>query len=168
MGRYLDDLPGHEGWAGRRLADGTLTSQFLVEGEFLGHRPCCSCGWIGAEEFPPTDQGEQDALSSWEAEHSGPLAALTIPAPLEHLQRELTSGLLEVAEDRPLAALAQLRQLREWCDRQGDRAARQAREQGAGWAEVGRAAGVSAQGAQQRWGGLGKKGRLEHYADPEG
>ena len=98
---------------------------------------------------------KQDALSSWEAEHAGPLAALTVPPALEQLQRELTGGLLEVAEDRPLAALAQLRRLREWCDRQGDQAARRAREQGAGWAEVGRAAGLSAQGAQQRWGKAG-------------
>jgi hypothetical protein len=155
MGRYLDDLPGHEGWAGRRLADGTLTSQFLREGEFLGHRPCCSCGWIGAEESPPTEEGEEEALAKWEAEHAGPLAILTVPAALEELYQKLTSELLEVAEDRPLAALAQLRRLREWCDLQSDRAARGARGQGAGWAEVGRAAGVSAQGAQQRWGKAG-------------
>jgi hypothetical protein len=155
MGRYLDDLSGHEGWAGRRLVDGTLTSQFLSEGEFLGHRPCCSCGWIGAEEFPPTEEGEEEALAMWEAEHAGPLAALTVPAALEELRRELTSELLELAEERPLAALAQFRRLREWCDLQGDRAARRAREQGAGWAEVGRAVGVSAQGAQQRWGKAG-------------
>jgi hypothetical protein len=91
----------------------------------------------------------------WQAEHAAPLAALAVPAAFEQSRRDLASRLLELAEARPLAALAQYRRLREWCDLQSERAARRAREQGAGWAEVGRAAGVSAQGAQQRWGKAG-------------
>jgi len=48
MGAILDDLDDHEGYAVRRLPDGTLGSVWThATAEFTAYLGACSCGWRG-------------------------------------------------------------------------------------------------------------------------
>jgi hypothetical protein len=71
MGVIIEDLWDHEGYAARRLPDGTLTSTGIRE--FTAFVPACGCGWHGDREHPPTEDGEELALDQWRAEHATPL-----------------------------------------------------------------------------------------------
>jgi hypothetical protein len=74
MGRFIEDLWDHEGYAARRLTDGTLTATWTAAtAEFSGYVPACGCGWHAEQQYPPTDDGEEAALEQWEAEHGIPL-----------------------------------------------------------------------------------------------
>ncbi len=153
MGSILEDLYDHEGWAGRRLPDGTLTGTFTAgTADFLAYRSQCSCGWAGQREYSPTEEGEDGALAEWERDHAMPLMVRQVPADLAADLSDVRRRLNELAEDRPLAALRQARQLAKWADALGECAADKARGCGVGWNEIGQAAGTSTQGAQQRYG----------------
>ena len=74
MGRFIEDLWDHEGYAARRLPDGTLTGTWTyATREFTAHVPACGCGWHADREHPPTEDGEQAALEQWDTEHATPL-----------------------------------------------------------------------------------------------
>ncbi len=54
MGAIYDDLEGHEGFAARRLPDGTLTATWTAAtASFSSYVAACGCGWKGGED-PPT------------------------------------------------------------------------------------------------------------------
>lgn len=153
MGTILGDLYDHEGWASRRLPDGTLTGTFTAAtADFRAYRPQCSCGWVGQADYSPTEGGEDEALGEWERDHARPLLARQVPADLAADLSDVRRRLTELAEERPLAALEQARQLAKWADSLGERAVGRARAHGAGWNEIGQAAGTSTQAAQQRYG----------------
>lgn len=153
MGTILDDLYDHEGWASRRLPDGTLTGTWTAAtADFRAYRPQCSCDWVGRSDYPPTQDGEDQALREWERDHARPLLVLQSPAELASEIADVCRRLSEFAEDRPLAALRQVRQLAKWADVLSERAAGNARRDGAGWNAIGQAAGTSEQAAQQRYG----------------
>lgn len=66
----------HEGYAARRLPDGSLTSGWTLETDaFTGYVAACDCGWEGTTGFPPTDEGREAAEDAWDAEHLQPLVA---------------------------------------------------------------------------------------------
>ena len=71
MGVIIEDLWDHEGYAARRLLDGTLTGTVIRE--FTAIVPACGCGWQGDRTYPPTEDGEELALDEWLAEHATPL-----------------------------------------------------------------------------------------------
>ena len=74
MGRFIEDLWDHEGYAARRLPDGTLTGTWTAAtAAFTAFVPACGCGWHGEREHPPTEDGEHAAIGQWELEHAGPL-----------------------------------------------------------------------------------------------
>jgi hypothetical protein len=74
MGRFIEDLWDHEGYAARRLPDGTLTDTWTyATREFTAYVPACGCGWRADREHPPTEDGEQAALEQWDTEHATPL-----------------------------------------------------------------------------------------------
>lgn len=76
MGSLIEDLWDHEGYAARRLPDGTLTgTSSYATREFTGFVPACGCGWSGDREHPPTDEGEEAAIGQWRVEHAEPLLA---------------------------------------------------------------------------------------------
>jgi hypothetical protein len=76
MGSLIEDLWDHEGYAARRLPDGTLTGTLsYATREFTAFVPACGCGWSGDREHPPTDEGEEAAISQWRVEHAEPLLA---------------------------------------------------------------------------------------------
>ncbi len=57
MGATYDDLDGHEGYAARRLPDGTLTSSWTAAtAAFSSYVAKCECGWSGGDHAP-TDEG---------------------------------------------------------------------------------------------------------------
>ncbi len=66
MGTWIANLWEHEGYTGRKLADGTITSQVFDYGPFVSHVAACDCGdagsWYGSTEYPPTEAGEEAAL----------------------------------------------------------------------------------------------------------
>ena len=91
-------------------------------------------------------------MAEWEREHAQPLLARQVPIELVDDIEDVRRRVIELVGERPLAALEQARRFAKWADALGERAARQARTDGAGWAEVAQAAGTSAQAAQQRYG----------------
>ncbi len=169
MGWIRDGAYDHEGWVANVLADGRVASSSTGGGvivhELTGDdvvaerevrrypnsdyidvvipwdqvvtwRVTCQCGWTGAERPAVTDAkyNSRDCpeeiedrffAPAWDA-HVAPYVAL-------YDLDELTDQLRDLEER--IVDKVQL-----------------ARAGGASWAEVGRAAGLSRQGAQQRWG----------------
>ena len=73
MGTILDDLYDHEGYAVRRLPDGTLTGTWThATREFTAYLAGCDCGWRGTREYPPTEEGWELAVQAWGNEHAEP------------------------------------------------------------------------------------------------
>jgi hypothetical protein len=170
MGWTAEGAPEHEGWIASVLADGRIAAGSCAGGVLVGEliaedlaserevhrypggdvdvvvpweqvttwRLCCGCGWTGSErpaQNAPDEPGYRgcdaspDIEAAFEAEWAAHVAPFTA---LEDLQ-QLTAQLHELQariEDT----------------------VRTARSAGASWAQLGRAAGVSKQGAQQRWG----------------
>ena len=90
MGSFLEDLWDHEGYAARRLPDGTVTGTWTyATREFTAFVPACGCGWSGDRAHPPTDQGEEAALGQWRAEHATPLLDRQAERRQERLARAL-------------------------------------------------------------------------------
>jgi hypothetical protein len=76
MGVILEDLDDHEGYAARRLPDGTLTGTWTAAtAAFTAYLAACGCGWRGTRPWPPTEDGEELALREWLGEHGEPLLA---------------------------------------------------------------------------------------------
>ncbi|MFD2081571.1 hypothetical protein SAMN05421678_106271 [Actinopolymorpha cephalotaxi] len=66
----------HEGYAARRLPDGSLTSTWTAQAaDFTGYVAACSCGWHGSVDHPPTDDGEIAAAGEWHQTHLQELIA---------------------------------------------------------------------------------------------
>jgi hypothetical protein len=103
--------------------------------QVVGWRVVCECGWAGVERPAvgqaggsrdcPEEVEERVFYPAWAA-HVAPYTALTDLERLTGQARDLEARIGETV--------------------------RLARRGGASWAQVGRAAGLSKQGAQQRWG----------------
>jgi hypothetical protein len=76
MGVIIEDLEDHEGYAARRLPDGTLTGTWTqATREFDGYVAACGCGWHANVDYLPTESGEAFAIDQWRSEHAEPLLA---------------------------------------------------------------------------------------------
>jgi len=171
MGWIRDGAYAHEGWVANVLADGRVAGSstgggvivteltaddMVVEREVrrypgsnyvevvipwdqvLTWRVTCECGWTGphlpayddttdgARDCPETVE-ERDFYPAWAA-HVAPHAALS---ELDEMTDQLRDLEQQIAQKVLLA-----------------------RTGGASWTQIGRAAGLSKQGAQQRWGQL--------------
>ncbi len=169
MSWTLEGAEGHEGWVANVLADGRvsgsstgggvivheLTADDVAAGRVVRRYPgsdyvgvvvpwdqvatwrvTCECGWTG-EQLPaytdgkhhtrdcPADVEDRVFAPAWKA-HVAPHLALF---DLEEMTDQLRSLEQRVVQKVQLARTA-----------------------GASWTQVGRAAGLSKQGAQQRWG----------------
>lgn len=173
MGWIKDGAYDHDGWVANVLADGRvaasstgggvivheLTGDDVVAGyevrrydgsqrldvvvpwnEVATWRVSCECGWTGSEvPARPAPDSPIDGYRDYDA----------FPDVEEAFAREWD------AHVAPFTALHEIEQL---VDQQRDLEARVidtvrlARAGGASWSQVGRAAGLSKQGAQQRWG----------------
>lgn len=169
MGWIRDGAYDHEGWVANVLADGrvagSITGGGVIVHELTGDdvvaerevrryegsdyidvvipwaevvtwRVTCQCGWTGIERAAiadakhssrdcPEEVEDRIFAPAWDA-HVAPFVAL-------HDLDELTDQLRDL--EQRITDKVQL-----------------ARTGGASWADVGRAAGLSRQGAQQRWG----------------
>jgi hypothetical protein len=91
MGTFIEDLWDHEGYAARRLPDGTLTGTWTAATDaFTAYVPACGCGWHGNREHPPTEAGEEAAIDQWRTEHATPLLDREAERRQERLARALT------------------------------------------------------------------------------
>jgi hypothetical protein len=83
----LDD---HEGFAVRRLPDGTLTGVWTAATrEFTAYVAGCECGWRGTRQWPPTEDGEELAVQQWRREHGEPELARQTERRRDQLARVL-------------------------------------------------------------------------------
>jgi hypothetical protein len=90
MGLILDDLDDHEGYAIRRLPDGTLTGVWTAATrEFTAYVAGCECGWRGTRAWPPTEEGEELATQEWRAAHGEPELARQTEGRRDQLARVL-------------------------------------------------------------------------------
>lgn len=59
----------HEGYAARRLPDGSLTGSWTTDtAEFDAYVAVCGCGWRGGT-FVPTEEGHEAAGDDWHYRH---------------------------------------------------------------------------------------------------
>lgn len=170
MGWIVEAAPDHEGWVANVLDDGRATGattgggvipravtsadreagyeirRFASTGQEEVVVPWervttwqvrCECGWTGRTQpaYITHESGSRDCPEDLEDEYFVPqwrehIAPFTALGDLEQLVHELRSF-----EERTAAAVMT------------------ARRHGASWSQVGRAAGLTRQGAQQRWGG---------------
>ena len=66
MGVIREGLYDHEGYAARKLPDGTLTGTWTqATAAFTAYVAACECGWTATAEHPPTEAGEDAALDDW-------------------------------------------------------------------------------------------------------
>jgi hypothetical protein len=75
MGNSLEDLDDHEGFADRRLANGGLAWGVWSRDtlHWTGYVAACGCGWRGSVDYPPTEDGQEDAVQVWRLAHAEPL-----------------------------------------------------------------------------------------------
>lgn len=160
MGITLGDLEDHNGYAARKLLDGTLISTDRgVSREFTAYIAACQCGhhpnyttWTGPTEFPPTPEGERAAAAEWEELHARPLLAAELPTGLHGHTLGLLDALGAAAESRPLGVLGELRFLERAVDDLLVVAVNRARTTDASWQQIGDRLGMARQSAQQRFG----------------
>jgi hypothetical protein len=68
MGYVREGLYDHEGYAARKLEDGTLTGTWTAAtAAFTAYVACCECGWAATAEHPPTEAGADAARDDWAA-----------------------------------------------------------------------------------------------------
>jgi hypothetical protein len=68
VGVVREGLYDHEGYAARKLEDGTLTGTWTAAtAAFTAYVAACECGWTADAEHPPTEAGEDAALDDWAA-----------------------------------------------------------------------------------------------------
>lgn len=116
MGSVYEDLEGHEGYGARRLADGALTSSWSTASMgVVAYVAACGCGWRGGDH-PPTDDGYEQAVDEWDAEHARPLLERAVPARLAEAANDLRRELVALVDRRPAAVLAVAADLRAWAD----------------------------------------------------
>ena len=116
MGTIYDDLEGHEGYALRRLPDGTLTGAWTAEtSAFSSYVAACECRWTGGE-YPATEDGYADAVDEWDDRHARPLLAQTVPAEVRHKISEMKQALVELVDQRPIAGLKAASELVTWAE----------------------------------------------------
>jgi hypothetical protein len=130
MGTIFEDLEHHEGYAARRLPDGTVTSRGTpATAELRAYVAACGCGWTGTDH-PPTEEGREEAVAAWEADHAHALSSHTVPRGVAEVVAEARRAVGELARRRPLAAMAVLRDLGTWANCVANIASACAREQG--------------------------------------
>lgn len=98
MGMIFEDLEDHEGYAARRLPDGTFTSTWTLDTDvFEAYVGASSCGWTGTDAYPPTGAGRMAAEDQWEHAHARPLLETAVPARISELVDNLRQETAELA-----------------------------------------------------------------------
>lgn len=122
MGSVYDDLEDHEGYAMRRLPDGTTTSSWTADtAAFSSYLAACECDWRGGDH-PPTEEGYEEAIDEWDRRHAQPLVAQTIPGSVKGMLREMKQLLADLVDERPAAGLKAVQEVEEWAKSVSSRA----------------------------------------------
>jgi hypothetical protein len=117
MGMLFGDLEDHEGYAARRLPDGTPTSTWIRDSAtFDAYVGACTCGWTTTDQHPPTAAGRTAAEDQWELAHARPLLTAAVPARVTELVNNLREETAELADHRPLAARTVAQRLTAWSE----------------------------------------------------
>lgn len=114
MGVFYDDLPGHEGYAAGRLADGTSTTTTGPGVDFVGWMGACSCGWLDEHTHGADEDGRETALDRWDHVHAVPLLERAVPRHVEELVEQVRRAVAALADDRPHAAADVLERIDRW------------------------------------------------------
>jgi hypothetical protein len=102
MGMIFEDLEDHEGYAARRLPDGTLTSTWTRDtAAFDADVGACTCGSTRTDQHPPHRSGTHRRRGPWEHAHARPVLAAAVPARITELVDNLREEVAELADDRP-------------------------------------------------------------------
>ena len=114
MGSVYEDLDGHEGYAMRRLPDGTMTGSWTPEtAVFSAYVAACECDWRG-RDHAPTEEGHEEAIDEWDRRHAQPLLAQAVPRNVRRLVRELKQVLEDLVDERPAAGVKAIREVAQW------------------------------------------------------
>src|SRR4029450_13423104 len=66
MGVVREGLDDHEGYAARKLDDGTLTGTWTqATAAFTAYVASCACSWTATPDPPPPEAGEAPPLDDW-------------------------------------------------------------------------------------------------------
>ncbi len=122
MGSVYEDLDGHEGYAMRRLPDGTTTSSWTAEtAAFSSYVAACECDWRGGDHAP-TEVGYDEAIDDWDRRHAQPLVAQAIPGNVKGMLRDMKQVLTDLVDERPAAGLKAVQEVEQWAKTVGARA----------------------------------------------
>jgi hypothetical protein len=113
MGSVYENLEGHEGFAMRRLPDGTTTSSWAVEAVFSSYVAACECDWRGGD-YAPTEEGYEEAIDEWDRRHAQPLVAQGVPRSVGRMIREMKQILNDLVDERPAVGVKALRDVPQW------------------------------------------------------
>lgn len=116
MGTIYNDLPDHEGYAARKLGDGTMTSSWTAAtAAFEAYVAKCGCGWTGGHH-PSSEEGYEQALDEWAERHAQPLLERAVPASVAECIADVKAAVEQLGKVRPLAGLEALSQLDRWTE----------------------------------------------------
>ncbi|MEA2828509.1 MAG: hypothetical protein QOG43_2948 [Actinomycetota bacterium] len=116
MGSVYEDLEGHEGFAMRRLPDGTMTGSWTAEAAVCSsYVAACECSWRGGDHAP-TEKGYEEAIGEWDRRHAQPLLAQAVPRNVRRVVREMKQILNDLVDERPAAGLRAIREVAQWAN----------------------------------------------------
>ena len=114
MGSVYADLEGHEGYALRRLPDGTMTGSWTAEtAVFSSYVAACECSWRGSDHAP-TEKAYEEAVDEWDRRHAQPLVAQAVPRNVQLMVREMKQILNDLVDERPTAGVKAIREVAHW------------------------------------------------------
>lgn len=167
MGYFTDAAPDHEGWITMTYADGRISSgtsngfgHYLEGYKYLPHEPGEMSGQID-----PAYLRSYDQITGWLPRCACGWSGTEVPVPGENANkwREPSDEQEDALMDQwrrhiaPLTRTARVRDLAEQVASLNDQltsAVRHAKLDGASWADLGDAMGMTKQGAQQRYGAM--------------
>jgi hypothetical protein len=160
MGRYLDRLGSHEGFAARKLTDGSVIDPGSgAVAEFVAYVSACCCRgregvvtWLGPNEYPPTDAGERAAVDEWEQLHARYLLTTPRQPAVVRTVSAMLARLDAMTVESPVAMIAELGRVRRRAGELLTLAVSHARIAGASWTEIAGELGMSEQDARRRFG----------------
>ena len=158
---------GHQGFAVRKLRDGSIVESATVDvPEFESYVAACTFAatpegihWYGLTEFPPTEQGEKAAIDEWENLHARHLLTATQRTRVSAEITAVLQWLDALTVESPVAMLSELARVSQHTSELTAIAVRHARNLGMGWHAIARALGIDEAAARETYEGHAEDGR---------
>ncbi len=157
MGRFLGRLGSHQGFAVRKLHDGSIVESSSARvPEFAAYVAACSASsgaihWYGLGEYPPTEQGERAAVDEWENLHARHLLTATTHSGISADITALLRWLDSLTVESPVAMLSELSRVQCRSIELTEIAVQHARHLGMTWALIGHTLGLDEAAARGRY-----------------